>query len=193
MLGLSITSKSRGGDNMCYSIEHNGKDDEDSEGEYFVNGRKYQVRSVYISRINPSSLARILVDIDPYARFGINHVGGAIFGQNFQAPKYAAKEIWGRDPRPDELPALRLASDIMWAYWIRDNPNVGNLKYYIANHIQNADTGALMARILRAKKVPASTWPGLELKMDTDEAQALLGKYDTRSIRFIWFVWKCTD
>jgi hypothetical protein len=47
----------------------------------------------------------------------------------------------------------------MWAYWIRDNPNVGNLKYYIVNHIQNVDTGALMAWILRAKKVPASTWP----------------------------------
>jgi hypothetical protein len=50
---------------MCYSIERNGEDDEDSEGEYFVNGRKYQVRSVHRSSINPSSLARILVDIDP--------------------------------------------------------------------------------------------------------------------------------
>jgi hypothetical protein len=45
----------------------------------------------------------------------------AMFLEN---PRYAVVHNWPvSNPPESDLPSLRLASDILAAYWLRDNPN----------------------------------------------------------------------
>jgi len=74
------------------------------------------------------------------------------------------------------LPQVGIVSDIMFAYWLRDNANPRNLRYYITNNIQNEETLKVIARILREKSMQTVPyWPGVELGMWEKEAEVLLG------------------
>jgi hypothetical protein len=51
-------------------------------------------------------------------------------------PLHAANNNWEyQDPDDTNLPQLRRASDIMFAFWLRNNPDPKNLKYYIVNDV----------------------------------------------------------
>ena len=83
-------------------------------------------------------------------------------------------------PRPtiEMMPALRLASDIMAAYWIRNNPDPKNLKYYFAFSIINEQTLLIIMAILQKKGyVYYPKWPGCTVGMWETEGEALLGKF----------------
>lgn len=64
------------------------------------------------------------------------------------------------------MPVLRHASDIMTAYWLRNNPNPKGLKYYFALGIQNNETNRVIASILLDKEIyDMPRWPGVKLNL----------------------------
>ncbi|KZM22752.1 hypothetical protein ST47_g6100 [Ascochyta rabiei] len=164
-LGLSPLPASAGGDNECYSIEHFDEtlmEDEDDEipideQYYNINGLDYPCTGAYY-------------------RFALNKKGGAIFAQNLLKPDSAVLENLGEDVPTSLLPQLHRGSDILWGYWVRDNPNLKNLFNYFVNHVRNDETLPLIARVLKnhgLERLPY--WPGVELAMDSEDAEALLG------------------
>lgn len=167
-MGLSQIPVGAGGDNECYSIEHydetlvdEGEEVPLEEQWYIVNDREYPCTGAHY-------------------RFAMNRKGGAIFAQNLVKPESAAVDNLGGEIPDDQLPQLRRASDIMWAYWIQNNPNPKNLYSYFVNYVRNDDTLPLIARIIRSHGMTTLPyWPGLELSMDDEGAEALLGKHDT--------------
>jgi hypothetical protein len=40
---------------------------------------------------------------------------GAVFAINIQSPAKAARSLWCRAPKTEELPGIRSASDMAWA------------------------------------------------------------------------------
>jgi hypothetical protein len=167
-LGLSDHPLSRGGDNECWSIEHGDEERVDEDGDevpledqiYQINNDKYPCTGAYY-------------------RFAMNKKGGAIFAQSLLGPK-AAAELNDIDVKGgDKLPHLSRASDILWSYWYRNNPNPKNLWAFFVNYVRNEETLPLIARILRnhgQDKVPY--WPGMLLKLEEPgfEAEAILGQ-----------------
>lgn len=123
--------------------------------------------------------------------FGINHIGGALFGRALYAPFQCAAEDWrtlGVTPTWAMMPALRHASDIMAGYWLRGNPNPRGLKYYFAIGIQNDETLALIASILLDKGIyDMPAWPGVTLDATGDDwgAKVLLGSPIGATITFL--------
>jgi hypothetical protein len=95
------------------------------------------------------------------------------------SPRYAAEENWGRTPAGYELPDLRLVSDLLWAYWVRQTSNPGALRYYFALTIQNDETLRLLAKVYADKKLKEiPKWPGIEVATtgaDAAAGEALLG------------------
>jgi hypothetical protein len=162
-LDLSLLPKPAGS-NECYSIEHyddtweeNGDPVEIEDQDYEVDGRIYPCTGAYY-------------------RFAMNKAGGAIFAQNLLKPQSAAEERF-EGGLPDDLPELSRASDVMWGYWVRNNPNVKGLKFWIVNYVNNEVTLTLLSRALKnhgLNKMPY--WPGLELKIDSEDARAILGE-----------------
>jgi hypothetical protein len=102
----------------------------------------------------------------------------AIFALNLVGVHDSAVKEWGRPIADNELPALRRPSDIMMAYWLRDNTNPKNLKYYIAMNVVNFQTLPVINRVLRDNgqtRIPY--WPGLTVGLFHPHGQALLGEY----------------
>lgn len=172
-LGLSPHPKSQGGDNTCYSIEHfdNTKDSVDTprcEGDqqYVADGFR-------------------MLATGAHARFAVNQVGGAIFAQALESPKAAAEVNWqlGDDDLGELLSDLRTMSDIMFAYWLWNNPSPKSLRYYFANNVQNTETLQVIVRILEEKeRNDLSYWPGLKVEMWEDSAPALVGTFGKAKI-----------
>ncbi|KAF2032388.1 hypothetical protein EK21DRAFT_61098, partial [Setomelanomma holmii] len=180
-LGLSSKPKSAGGDNMCYSIEHfdeNAKDkDSDFQDDinqvYWVDGHDYSAHHPFT---HPKPHADSRQATGAYCRFAINHHGGAIFPQNLESPKVAARKNWDFEPDDDTMPRLRLASDIMFAYWLHNNPNPKDLRYYFVNTVTNEATLRLMAKVVRKKGLQdLPPWSGVQLGMWEAEAEYMLG------------------
>lgn len=93
-----------------------------------------------------------------------------MFARAIYSPMSAAKEDWPRKhgvtPTWPMMPALRHASDIMTAYWLRNNPDPKGLKYYFALGIQNDDTNRVIASILLDKEIyDMPRWPGVNLDL----------------------------
>ncbi|KAH7082347.1 hypothetical protein FB567DRAFT_605713 [Paraphoma chrysanthemicola] len=152
-LGLSQTPKILGGNIQGYSIEHGEEtfdesDPDDSDDELTIWDIIYKVGD----REYHSTGAKV--------RFGMDGLGGAIYAQDLESPRTAANDNWPYVPPNDQLPALRLASDVLWGYW-------------------NAETLRLMASIFAQKELPdIPTWPGIELSTtgpDAAAGEALLG------------------
>jgi hypothetical protein len=92
-------------------------------------------------------------------------------------PLHSAETNWLEEPKDALLPQLRRASDLIFAYSLRNNPDPKNLKYYIANNVQNAQTLPVIASILKNKGLTAAPeWPGVTLSAwEGNEVEALLG------------------
>jgi len=95
-------------------------------------------------------------------------------------PLHAARQQWGRQPSDDELPRLRKLSDVFWGYWIRDNPNVSNLRYLWMMDVENVDTQKIVTQALHNVGKEIEKWPGVTFDMTTDEGKAILGKKNAR-------------
>jgi hypothetical protein len=66
----------------------------------------------------------------------------------------------------------------MMAYWLRNNPNPKNLRYYFALNVQEDATQPLVAKILQDKgHVDLPVWPGLEVLKGSKEFDILLGEH----------------
>ncbi|KAI4929772.1 hypothetical protein J4E86_011714 [Alternaria arbusti] len=174
-LGVNDQPREKGGDNQCYNIEHYDADveddlmDEDDEMQqyYFVDDEEYRCTGAHV-------------------RFGINQRGGMIIGQSLSSPRFEAAANWGFEPRETELPQLQRVSDIMMAYWMRDNPDPKNLKYYLVCNILNEQTVRLINAVLKNKgldKIPF--WPGVVAGMWEEEGPALLGSPLGGSLAFL--------
>jgi hypothetical protein len=111
----------------------------------------------------------------------------AIYGLYLDSPKSSARTEWygnGKDADPALLPRLRSFSDIMWAYWVRDNPNIKNIRYFFMLGISNDQTNKLIASVLQKTGKTLSEWPGVSVEMDTDEGKALLGMISNLTLNF---------
>ncbi|KAF3043373.1 hypothetical protein E8E12_001895 [Didymella heteroderae] len=179
-LGLSWLPFGKGGDNECHSVEHYDENllPDEGEGDYKCKN-PFRNASHQVKLIEDQTYmvgGRSYPATGAYYRFAVNTRGGALFAQNMKKPQAAAEEELGRTIPENQLPHLQRASDIMWSYWERNNANPQNLRYYFVNYIKNDETLPLIARALRnhgLNTVPR--WPGLELGMHTDEAEAILG------------------
>ncbi|XPS75852.1 hypothetical protein M3J09_007918 [Ascochyta lentis] len=161
-LGLNGKPQSEGGDNTCYRVEHwDPKASTPAINQWYtVDGKDYQATKAHYE-------------------FATNAKGGAIFAFYLESPIYSASNTWfaGRKPAdPAKLPQLRAFSDILWGYWIRQNPDVKNIRYFFMLGISNEETNQLIAACLAAKGKTLREWPGVRFDTATDEGHALLGK-----------------
>jgi hypothetical protein len=102
----------------------------------------------------------------------------AIYGLYLDNPRSTASMNWygnKKDPDLALLPRLRALSDILWGFWVRDNPNIKTIRYFFMLGISNGQTNQLIALCLRNSKKQLSAWPGVSFNTDTDEGHALLG------------------
>ncbi|KAF2853641.1 hypothetical protein T440DRAFT_515753 [Plenodomus tracheiphilus IPT5] len=160
-LGLNKYPKVRGGHNTCYAIEHYDEDECDSEGEvppeeqyYKEEGKSYRVCIVTaIATPRMRAMSELMTEkaTGGYDRFGVNTIGGVIVAKNLESPFVAAESLWKNTPKLHELPEFRHGSDILLAYWLRDNPTPRQLRYYFANNIMNEDTLSLLYSILKSR------------------------------------------
>jgi len=100
-----------------------------------------------------------------------------IIGLDFESPKASAEELWGQTPTEDELPRLKRVSEIMTAFWLRDNPDPKKLKHYLVYNVQNEQTMALIKKVVDdsgLRQVPY--WPGVTVGMWQEAGEALLGE-----------------
>ena len=84
--------------------------------------------------------------------FAINPRGGALFGLFLESPQASARTLWyagKRSPNREDLPAIRAFSDILWGYWVCDNPRVENVRFFFMIGISNDVTNRLIASALR--------------------------------------------
>ncbi|KAI4642641.1 uncharacterized protein J4E78_010114 [Alternaria triticimaculans] len=165
-LGINSRPRTKGGDNVCYSIEHYNERAEDDDGDTLAaQNQYYDINGVW-ERCTGA-----------HVRFGINQRGGLIIGLDFLNPRTAALANWDDSPAEASLPELKRASDIMMAYWLRGNIDPKSLKYYLVLTIENTMTLALINRVLKnhgLKEVPY--WPGIIANMYDEEGPALLGE-----------------
>ncbi|KAF2829149.1 hypothetical protein CC86DRAFT_271076, partial [Ophiobolus disseminans] len=160
-LQLSTFPHYKAGDNMCYAVEHRDEHLPDHAPDtYTVDGnQKYNWRSIFFA---------------------------AIYAQNLESPKHAARKARCKPPSKSELPGMFLMSDVIWAYWARNHPNVANLRYYFANNILNEDTLRVIAKILKDETLPdVPHWPGLRFEENESEFEALLGTPIGATIAYI--------
>lgn len=199
-LGLDGKPQSEGGDNVCYRVEHwnpkpaeNGRQIPAINQWYTVDGTQYQVcytpprrysTNKTIAFHNPSATHARCADTHQATRahyeFGLNPLGGAIYGFFLDSPVHAAATLWHNNRKPADatkLPKLRAFSDVLWGYWNRDNPDVKNVKFFFMMGISNDQTNALVATCLRKKKEVLKEWPGVEFDTGSDEGHALLGEF----------------
>jgi hypothetical protein len=107
-----------------------------------------------------------------------------IIGLDFQSPRVKALENWGH-ANAAELPQLQRVSDIMMAFWLRDNPNPKNLKYYLVYNIKNELTVSLINTVLRNHNLDqVPYWPGIVANMWEEEGPTLLGKWSQCLLSF---------
>ena len=201
--GLGLNSQSKyddegdpqAGSNDCYSIQHYDEywvaDPDDEWGQtipikdqkYRADGKEYTVRQIYMHRQvqQPTSGQNTNKTRQATAgvyQFAINHDGGLI-AKNIESPRHAVLSpmSWGRSANPGELPAIEFASDVFWAYWVRDNPNVKNFRVYGAHNVINTDTTLLVARALKNVGTnKLSVWPGNVFNIGSEEFRVLIGK-----------------
>jgi hypothetical protein len=140
------------------------------------------VKSICTGRYNSLHRDRILTRTRQATagvyQFAINHDGGLI-AKNIESPRHAVLSpmSWGRSANPGELPAIEFASDVFWAYWVRDNPNVKNFRVYGAHNVINTDTTLLVARALKNVGTnKLSVWPGNVFNIGSEEFRVLIGK-----------------
>lgn len=112
----------------------------------------------------------------------VNQNDGLIAALDILSPHNAVKTFWesiGGTASPEDLPALRYASDLMWGKWVEGNPNVKSLQWYMAHNVINEDTAMIVLRAQENKRVSRlSVWPGILFDKEKDpvEFQALIGK-----------------
>ncbi|KAI8936195.1 hypothetical protein NX059_006626 [Plenodomus lindquistii] len=176
-----------GGNNECISITHYDENDvidpNDEWGQmkdvkdqhYTVDGKQYTVNWVRFEVQN--STDAVTQATGGFNQFSMNRIDGAIIGKNINSPasSVVSGAGWGRKANPGELPELRFLSDIYWGHWVRDNPNVRNLRFYGAHMVINDDTVRLAGRAFKNvnadKLVP---WPGTSFPATTEEGKALI-------------------
>lgn len=118
---------------------------------------------------------------------GVNPQGGAVFFHSRHSPVHAAKQLWGMDPRRDELPNLQLSSDLAWCFWNRAQKDPGNggmqhIKYFFVTNLVNDESQRLINRALgMVGKQPGIKWPGVEFGTESEAGKALLGMFSSLS------------
>jgi hypothetical protein len=186
-LGLDGRPTSQGGDNHCHRIEHWDPENKNDKGDripainqwYSVPGNSKQYRVSLHSHTQDQLSLTVDQATKAHFEFGINTKGGAIYGLFLEGPQASAKAIWGggtKEPNKDDLPQLRAFSDIIWGYWVRNNPNVKNIRYFFMLGISNDLTNQIIASCLRDANAQLSEWPGTDFSTATDQGHALLGK-----------------
>jgi hypothetical protein len=107
----------------------------------------------------------------------------AIIGLDLLGPVEQARKYWRRDPGPEELPKLRILSDLYWAYWVElhdkggMHSTINNLNTYIVSNIHNKNTDQVVSRALGTRqKQHLESWPGQYFEVETPEGLALLGR-----------------
>lgn len=170
-LGMSTKPKSQGGPNECFQIEHYDSPSVilDDDGT-----RPDKIHQYYNSPCG--SEFRIT---GAEHTVGINAESGAVYAMSIRSPAKAARTLWRRAPKEEELPHIRSFSDIAWAYWNRAAvDDLKNIKYFLVTMIINTETNQHVKQALQNLDPPkneANGWPGAEFDMDNDAGKALLG------------------
>ncbi|CAI6243487.1 unnamed protein product [Periconia digitata] len=157
-----------------HQVEHLDPNKKDSDGgllspskqNYSVDGQEYRATG-----------ARFL--------FCFSHGLGLIYTQHGKSLSQAAKEEWRREVKQEELPLLNTMSDILWAYWSRNNSNVQNINYIWVEEVME-DTMKLIARILDKTGDQLGRWPVETFESGSEVGNILIGSDEGTSIA--WFL-----
>ena len=170
-LGIGTKSMRQGVPNQCFKIEHcyspavlkiDGEMPAIDHQIYEVCGKYYRVTNAGFN-------------------IGANSQAGAIYANSLYSAAKGASVLWDRVPLADELPAIRSASDMAWAFWNRvhtNRRNFQNIRYLFVMLIVNPETTRHIERALGTLSPPKEDperWPGHDFSMDTDAGKALLG------------------
>jgi len=106
------------------------------------------------------------------------------------SPRYAAKTLWrlgDREPDPNELPALRIYSDLMWGAWnINLAPEkLANIRYYFSMNVINWESEGIISRAIKSVDAGMRPWPGITFDMESEGGRALLGSPNGRVIGYM--------
>lgn len=110
------------------------------------------------------------------------------YGLYLDGPRSAARHNWygnSKDLDPTLLPHLQSLFDILWGYWVRDNANVKNIRYFFMLGISNDQTDQLIASCLKNTQEELKKWPVTSFGTDTDGGHALLGMYHSSPNRLL--------
>ncbi|KAF1915344.1 hypothetical protein BDU57DRAFT_518268 [Ampelomyces quisqualis] len=171
-LGMTTKPKSQGGSNECFLIQHYNSPavilDEKDKTQPEKAKQFYKAPCGTEFRITGAEHT-----------VGVNAEGAAIFAMDIKSPAKAARSLWRRAAKIEELPHIRSFSDISWACWNRAAAgNIQNIKYLFVTMIINTETNRHIKQALKTLKSPkeeAEGWPGSEFEMATDAGKALLG------------------
>lgn len=125
-----------------------------------------------------------------FSIIGINPPAGHFFFLARKSPLYAYRETHHTEPLPEDLPALRMQSDIAWGFWNRvtDAKSIRNILAFWAVEITNGETNAKIHRVHGTYSQNGErtlVWPGVTFDVEAAEGQALLGTFFTLSCT-IW-------
>jgi hypothetical protein len=170
-LGMGTKSKNKGGPNECFQIEHYNSAavilDEDG------------TRPAKYHQYYKAPCGTEFRETGAEHTVGVNGEGGAVFAMDIKSPAKAARSLWGRAPKAEELPHIRSFSDISWAFWNRAAAgNIQNIKYFFVTTIINTETNRHIRKALKTLTPPKTEtegWPGVDFDMETDAGKALLG------------------
>ncbi|KAI4949426.1 hypothetical protein J4E91_005165, partial [Alternaria rosae] len=180
-LGTTTGSHLYGGPNYCFSVKHCDSDaiERDEHGNlppkndqyYDVNGRLYRATAGFVTAfVNP--------DI------------GALFFLRRGSPAFEARNLWGLEDQHtvplDELPALRMSSDLAWAFWRRaSGDRLWNIKLIGSLTVVNSETEKIIDRAMKRTALDeVPVWPGVDYLYNTDSYLAILGSPNGRAVGY---------
>jgi hypothetical protein len=133
---------------------------------------------------------------------GVNAEDGIIYFIHRESPGTRAESYWSYKPHKDELPALRLSSDVAWAIWNREvnrkRKNLNGITKFMSMTVLNDDTEEIIAQAIGQWKgldgatiTAAPKWPGVDFSTASQEGLALLGELKPTycSSSLAWALW----
>ncbi|KAH7091520.1 hypothetical protein FB567DRAFT_546239 [Paraphoma chrysanthemicola] len=143
-----------GGANKCFHLIH-------CDGENVMRGKDNKLPPLIDQRYKVGEKTYQVTDA--HFKIGVDTMDGAMYFMDRDSPATAARDLWKRDPRIDELPDFRSSSDIACILWKRQTKeqkwDVKAIKRFFSCKILNKETGRIMARAIREWTPPGGKKP----------------------------------
>ncbi|KAI8936181.1 hypothetical protein NX059_006614 [Plenodomus lindquistii] len=184
--GHSDRTKSNGGLWTVATTSHEGESDDDDDDELLDT----------VTYVGPDDIVRrylVASHADPlttnqatggYYEMGVNGAQGGVMTFARYSPAHRALD---RDPPvpPEQLPALKQSSDLLWAIWQAHVPETQqhHINFFMSLSIENDETLAIIKRALDSTGQVLSRW-GAKFDVQSVEGKALLGSPNAKAFAY---------